>query len=128
VGDGLKLAREWLMSSDMVTNFMWFVPLFAGGIVIWITAHMLAPIGYQVSFGRVVGATFVMRGLELLVDAVLHPQIGDWSILAHFVAAVLVIKIMLWLNVWRSVAITVIYFFAFFALYFGIGLYAHYRH
>jgi hypothetical protein len=65
-----------------------------------------------------------MRGLQILVDVAIHPQIGDWSLLAHFLAGLLVIKVMLWLNFWRSLAVTVIYFLSFFALYFAIGLYA----
>ena len=110
-----------------MVNFMWFVPLFSAGIILWIMAHTLAPVGYQVSFGRVVGATFVMRGLELLVDLALHPLIGNWSMLVHFIAAVVVIKLVLWLDFRRSVATAVAYFLSFFLLYFGIGLYASVR-
>jgi hypothetical protein len=31
---------------------MWFVPLFAADLVLWMLAQMFAPVGYRVSFGR----------------------------------------------------------------------------
>jgi hypothetical protein len=106
----------------VIVNFMWFVPLFSGGIILWILAHLFAPVGYEVKFGRVVWATLVLRAAELLCDCALKLYVGDWAYLIHLLLCVLVVRRMLWLTPWRSFFVAVVYFVCLAAAYIAIGL------
>src|SRR6185436_14202258 len=76
--------------------------------VLWFCAHLLAPVGYQVSLGRCLGAAVLLT----IVDKVgysLKPWIGDWYMLVVLVTSVLIVMGVLWLPFWQSVLTTIIY-------------------
>ena len=75
---------------------------------LWFCAHLLAPVGYQVSLGRCFGAA-VLITIADNASQLLRPWIGDLSILALLVLCVLIIQGVLWLGFWRSVITTIIY-------------------
>jgi len=81
----------------------------ACGGVLWLTAHLLAPIGYQITLGRAVGCAILMSLANAFLPAILKPQIGDWYLPAIFLVHVVIAKSILWLPFWRSLFTVIIY-------------------
>ena len=75
---------------------------------LWFCSHLLAPVGYQVSLGRCLGAA-VLITIADNVSQLLRPWIGDFCILFLLVVCVLIIRGVLWLPFWRSLLTTIIY-------------------
>ncbi len=81
----------------------------ACGGLLWFTAHQLAPVGYQISLGRGVGAAILITLTNLFLPQLLQPYIGDWQLLVVILLHILIVKSLLWLSFWRSVLTVIIY-------------------
>ena len=84
------------------------VYLTCGG-VLWLTAHLLAPVGYEITLWRAVGCALLMSLANAFLRPILKPQIGDWYVLAIFSIHVVIARSILWLPFWRSFLIVVVY-------------------
>ena len=106
----------------MVISLSWFVPVVLMGIILWFAAHQLAPVGCEVRFGRVICATILLKGVELLLDLTLKTHSGDWIWwLTYLVGALIVIKLVLSLGFWRSLAAGVVYCIGVFGIHVAVG-------
>jgi hypothetical protein len=94
------------------------VSYIACGGLMWFVAHFLAPVGYEISLGRGVGAVFLMTVSNLLASAFLKPVIGDWSMLVEFAVDVLIVRSVLRLPLGRSVVAVIIYWVALVTAYY----------
>ena len=84
----------------------------ACGGLLWFTAHLLAPVGYQVTLWRGVGAA-ILISLVGVFSPHLKPFIGEWFLPVDFLLGVLIVKKILWLSFWRSVVTVIIYTIAY---------------
>ena len=106
----------------MVISLALIVSIILMGIILWFAAHQLAPEGCEVHFGRIIFATILLKGVEVLVDMTLKIHSGDWIWwLAYLSGALIVIKIVLSLGFWRSLGVGVVYCLGVFGLQFAIG-------
>src|SRR4051812_17075700 len=80
---------------------------FAG--LLWFVAHILAPVGYQVSLWRCMATAVLITVADKGLPPLLRPLIGDWSFLVVFVAYFVIIKSCLSLPFWRSAFIVLVY-------------------
>ena len=78
----------------------------------WFVAHLLAPVGYQISLGRGIGAVFLITVVGSLLDMFLKPMIGDWNLLVEPAIDVLIVKSVLRLPLGRAVIAVIIYWVA----------------
>ena len=88
-------------------EFILFIIL---GGVMWIMAHQLAPLGYGVSFVRILGTVVLVELCTELSKVFLSPIIGDWYMLVNFACCVLVAVVFLRLKFMRSILIVSTYF------------------
>ena len=85
------------------------VTYLACGGLLWIIAYLLAPIGYQISLARGIGAVFLMTVFSLFSSAFLKPAIGDARVLIELIIGVAIVKSVLRLPLSRSFATVLIY-------------------
>jgi hypothetical protein len=90
----------------------------ACGGLLWFTAYMLAPVGYEISLWRGVGAAILISLATMFFPELLKPLIGGWYMLALVVAHILIVKRILWLPFWRSLLTVVIYWVVLVAAYY----------
>jgi hypothetical protein len=88
------------------------------GGLLWFTAYMLAPVGYQISLWRGVGAAILSSIASVFLPELLNPLIGGWYMLALFAVHILIVKSVLWLPFWRSLLTVVIYWVVLVAAYY----------
>ena len=81
----------------------------ACGGLLWLVAYFLAPVGYEISLWRGIGAVFLITVFLSLSEAFLRPVIGDWHMLVDPAAQVFIVRSMLRLSVGRSLAAVIIY-------------------
>jgi len=81
----------------------------ACGGLLWFVAHLLAPVGYEISLWRGIGAVFLITICGSLSSAFLKPAIGDWNLLVDLVVDILIVKSVLRLPLGRSVIAVIIY-------------------
>jgi len=84
----------------------------ASGLLLWITAHMLAPVGYSIELSRGIGAAVLICAVNTLLTFFLGPIIGMGYIPVLFIANIFVAKGVLWLSFWRSFFAVLIYWMA----------------
>jgi hypothetical protein len=94
----------------------------ACGGLLWFTAHLLAPVGYQVSLGRGMGAAVLISVAGMVCPGLMKPFIGGWYLLALVLVQVLIVRGILWLTFWRSVTTVVIYWVVTVAAYYVLFL------
>lgn len=75
----------------------------------WFVAHQMAPIGYQVSLSRAVCTIILMGVCNFVTKVFLAPVIGNWYVVAYFLACTLLAMTLLRLKFWRSVLVVLIY-------------------
>ena len=84
------------------------VYLACGGLL-WLVAYILAPIGYEVSLWRGVGAVLLMGLAGAFSTALLKPAFGNWHIVGELVASIFIVHLVLRLPMSRSFAAVLIY-------------------
>jgi hypothetical protein len=84
----------------------------ASGLLMWVTAHMLAPVGYSIELSRGIGAAILICVINSVLTYFLNPIIGMGCVPVLFLANVFVAKGVLWLTFWRSVFSVLIYWIA----------------
>ncbi len=80
------------------------------GLLLWLTVYLIAPVGYNASFGRAIGAAFLMWLANIGVTSVLQPMLGWWCLLVLFVLSAVVVKVFLWLSFGRSLVAATVFF------------------
>jgi hypothetical protein len=88
------------------------------GGLLWFTAYMLAPVGYQISLWRGVGAAILISITSMFLPELLKPLIGNWFMLALLLAHILIVRSVLWLPFLRSLLTVVIYWVTLVAAYY----------
>ncbi len=83
-------------------NIAWVAPFIITGGIMWFIVYQMAPIGREFSLGRTILGVVWMALCERGANALLHPHIGDWSILAGFLVSVLVVKFWFDIKFWRA--------------------------
>jgi|SRR6516162_2523517 hypothetical protein len=84
----------------------------AGGLLLWVTAHMLAPVGYSIELSRGIAAAVLICVINSFLTSFLNPIIGLGYLPVVFIVNVFVVKGMLWLPFWRSFFAVLIYWMA----------------
>jgi hypothetical protein len=84
----------------------------ASGLLLWITAHMLAPVGYSIELSRGIGAAVLICVVNSVLTFFLKPIMGMGCVPVLFIANVFVAKGVLWLPFWRSFFAVLIYWIA----------------
>jgi len=86
----------------------WVVPWLIAGGVMWLVAYQMAPVGREIPLSHGLIAVIVMGLCGAASMLYLKPAIGQWHILAEFLAHGIVVKAMFQLSFGRSmVAVTV---------------------
>ena len=86
-----------------------FVVYVLCGGLLWLTAHLLAPVGCRITLWRGVGAALLVSLAGIFLPPLIEPLFGVWCRLAVFIVWVVIVKSVLWLPFWRSVLTIVIY-------------------
>ena len=107
----------------MILAFAVF-PYLIGGIIMWFVAHMVAPVGYNLSLSRGFFAVVLMGIASEIARWILRPIIGDWCILAELAVPALVGMSMLQLPFWRSLLAVTTYAIIVFVATVAVGFYA----
>jgi hypothetical protein len=76
---------------------------------LWFVAHVLSPVGYEISLWRGIGAVFLITVFGSLSSAFVKPAIGDWNMLVELAVDVLIVRSVLRLPLGRSVIAVIIY-------------------
>ncbi len=75
----------------------------------WFVSSQTAPIGREIKLSQAIIAIILMGLCSAASAHWLTPMIGDWQLLAQFVAWVLVAKLELQLTLWRALLAVIIY-------------------
>jgi hypothetical protein len=95
----------------------------ACGGLLWFVAHLLAPVGYEISLWRGIGAVFLITVFGSFSSALIKPAIGGWSMLVEVLVDVLIVRGVLRLTLGCSLIAVVIYWVALVtAVYFLFGI------
>src|ERR1041385_620587 len=107
----------------MVIAFAVF-PYLVGGLVMWLIAHQVAPVGYSVSITRCFFALVLMSCGQAVAQYFLSPVLGQGRCyLAKFGVAGVLGMMVLQLGFWRSLLAVVVYDVVFIAVGVGIAIY-----
>ena len=90
-------------------NVAWVTPYIITGGIMWFIVYQMAPIGREFSLGRTILGVVWMALCERGANALLHPYIEYWSILAGFLVSVLVVMLWFDLKFWRSLFAVFLY-------------------
>ena len=94
----------------LISAFLLFIAFVIAAGSLWFLACEMSPLGYEVSFGRVVTAIILMAVSILLTSKFLAPMGGMMFSIPVFAAVtVLIVKLALRLSFSRSVVIALIY-------------------
>ena len=94
----------------LISAFLLFFAFVIAAGSLWFLACEMSPLGYEVSFGRVVTAIILMAVSILLTSKFLAPMGGMMFSIPVFAAVtVLIVKLALRLSFSRSVVIALIY-------------------
>ena len=83
-------------------NIYFVAPFIITGGIMWFIVYQMAPIGREFTLGHTILGVVWMALCERGASALLHPHIGDWSILAGFVVSVLVVISWFDIKFWRA--------------------------
>ena len=83
-------------------NILWVAPYIITGGIMWFIVYQMAPIGREFSLGRTILGVVWMGLCERGANALLHPRIGDWSLLVGFLVSVLVVMSCFQIRFWRA--------------------------
>ena len=108
------LARAPLQLGKKRRNYMPplaipIVMFLACGGLLWLIAYMLAPVGYEISLWRGVGAVLLMGIAGPFSTALLRPAFGWWHVVAELMVSIFIVSSVLRLPLSRSVAAVFIY-------------------
>jgi hypothetical protein len=97
---------------------VFLVSYIACGGLLWFVAHLLAPVGYEISLGRGILTVFVITMFAALVSMFLKPMVGHWHVLVDLVGHVLIVRSFLRLSWGSSLTAVIIYWVALMAAVF----------
>jgi hypothetical protein len=83
-------------------NVYYVAPFIIAGGIMWFVVYQLAPLGREFTLGRTIVGVVLMGICERLANVLLHPHIGDWSLLAGILVSVLCVMSFFQLRFWRA--------------------------
>ena len=87
----------------------WVVPWLIAGGVMWLVAYQMAPVGRDIPLSHGLIAVIVMGLCGAASVFYLKPAIGNWHVLAEFIAHGVVVKAMFQLSFGRSMVAVAVY-------------------
>jgi hypothetical protein len=102
-----------------------FVIYGGAGLVMWLVAHQMAPVGREIPLSRAVFTVILMGLCSAALEYWVKPIIGDWSYLLEFVSSILIVMAMFELKFWRSFFAVLIYWVVIVAGIVGMTVIAH---
>ena len=87
----------------------WVVPWLIAGGVMWLVACQMAPVGRDIPLSHGLIAVIVMGLCGAAAMLYVKPAIGQWYVLAEFLAHGLVVKAMFQLSFGRSIVAVTVY-------------------